>query len=164
MWVYYGYWSDHDVLYSTVQYHTVLYKTTVQYFAKHLLLYPTGESYWRLPCKVERVRRTVRLIFIHPILKMLYLEDYLELIEQLPNEFKSRFSKIREMDLQVQNDTDSLDTKMKEFFQNGRKAKTERKQMDYIEINGVSFMICRLIIAPSRAYLFLDSTCSKLSH
>lgn len=87
---------------------------------------------------------------------MLYLEDYLELIEQLPNEFKSRFAKIREMDLQIQNDTDSLDTKMKEFFQNGRKAKTERKQMDYVEINGVSIIVCRLIITPNRAiYVFI---------
>ncbi|EDV28991.1 uncharacterized protein TRIADDRAFT_49753 [Trichoplax adhaerens] len=67
---------------------------------------------------------------------MLYLEDYLELIEQLPNEFKSRFAKIREMDLQVQNDIDSLDTKVKDFFQNGRKAKSERKQSDYLDING----------------------------
>lgn len=32
---------------------------------------------------------------------MLYLEDYLEMIEHLPQELRDRFTEIREMDLQV---------------------------------------------------------------
>jgi len=34
--------------------------------------------------------------------KMLYLEDYLEMIEHLPQELRDRFTEMREMDLQVQ--------------------------------------------------------------
>ncbi|XP_016106411.1 inhibitor of growth protein 3-like [Sinocyclocheilus grahami] len=34
---------------------------------------------------------------------MLYLEDYLEMIEQLPMDLRDRFTEMREMDLQVQN-------------------------------------------------------------
>ena len=34
--------------------------------------------------------------------KMLYLEDYLEMIEHLPMELRDRFTGIREMDLSVQ--------------------------------------------------------------
>jgi len=33
---------------------------------------------------------------------MLYLEDYLEMIEHLPQELRDRFTEMREMDLQVQ--------------------------------------------------------------
>uniref|UniRef100_A0A2K6H0N5 Inhibitor of growth protein N-terminal histone-binding domain-containing protein n=1 Tax=Propithecus coquereli TaxID=379532 RepID=A0A2K6H0N5_PROCO len=33
---------------------------------------------------------------------MLYLEDYLEMIEQLPMDLRDRFTEMREMDLQVQ--------------------------------------------------------------
>lgn len=32
---------------------------------------------------------------------MLYLEDYLEIIEHLPGELRDRFTEIRELDLQV---------------------------------------------------------------
>jgi len=32
---------------------------------------------------------------------MLYLEDYLELIEHLPSDLRERFTDMREMDLQV---------------------------------------------------------------
>ncbi|KAI5085984.1 inhibitor of growth protein 3, partial [Silurus meridionalis] len=34
--------------------------------------------------------------------RMLYLEDYLEMIEQLPMDLRDRFTEMREMDLQVQ--------------------------------------------------------------
>ena len=34
---------------------------------------------------------------------MLYLEDYLELIEHLPTDLRDRFTEMREMDLQVLN-------------------------------------------------------------
>ncbi|XP_076801115.1 inhibitor of growth protein 3-like isoform X2 [Clavelina lepadiformis] len=47
---------------------------------------------------------------------MLYLEDYLELIEHLPSDLRERFTDMREMDLQVQNSADSLDGKVKQLF------------------------------------------------
>lgn len=37
-----------------------------------------------------------------PAAAMLYLEDYLEMIEQLPMDLRDRFTEMREMDLQVQ--------------------------------------------------------------
>ncbi|XP_064633598.1 inhibitor of growth protein 3-like [Lineus longissimus] len=47
---------------------------------------------------------------------MLYLEDYLEMIENLPMEMRERFTEMREMDLQVNNSMDSLDERIKSFF------------------------------------------------
>ncbi|XP_031566320.1 inhibitor of growth protein 3-like [Actinia tenebrosa] len=65
---------------------------------------------------------------------MLYLEDYLELIEQLPLELRERFTEMREMDLQVQNSIDDLDIRVKQFFMNCRKAKPEWKDQQYKQI------------------------------
>ena len=42
--------------------------------------------------------------FKHP--KMLYLEDYLEMIEHLPIELRDRFTEMREIDLGVENTVD----------------------------------------------------------
>ncbi|XP_013400628.1 inhibitor of growth protein 3 [Lingula anatina] len=47
---------------------------------------------------------------------MLYLEDYLEMIENLPMEMRERFTDMRETDLEVQNAMDSLDDRTKTFF------------------------------------------------
>lgn len=47
---------------------------------------------------------------------MLYLEDYLEVIENLPMEMRDRLTEMREMDLQVQNALDNLDDKVSAFF------------------------------------------------
>ena len=38
--------------------------------------------------------------------KMLYLEDYLEMIEHLPIELRDRFTEMREIDLGVENTVD----------------------------------------------------------
>ena len=40
---------------------------------------------------------------------MLYLEDYLEMIEHLPIELRDRFTEMREIDLGVENTVDSLE-------------------------------------------------------
>ncbi|XP_014669538.1 PREDICTED: inhibitor of growth protein 3-like [Priapulus caudatus] len=62
---------------------------------------------------------------------MLYLEDYLEMIEQLPDELRDRFTEIRELDLQVQNSMDSLEERVKAFFTNCKKNPTmEQKAKD----------------------------------
>ena len=42
-------------------------------------------------------------------IKMLYLEDYLEMIEHLPIELRDRFTEMREIDLGVENTVDSLE-------------------------------------------------------
>nr|AGZ94896.1 inhibitor of growth protein 3 [Ruditapes philippinarum] len=47
---------------------------------------------------------------------MLYLEDYLEMIENLPMEMRERLTEMREMDLQVQNSLDGLDERVTSFF------------------------------------------------
>ncbi|XP_029017861.1 inhibitor of growth protein 3 [Betta splendens] len=66
---------------------------------------------------------------------MLYLEDYLEMIEQLPMDLRDRFTEMREMDLQVQNATDQLEQKVIEFFINAKKNKPEwrEEQMEVIK-------------------------------
>ncbi|XP_028307436.1 inhibitor of growth protein 3 isoform X2 [Gouania willdenowi] len=66
---------------------------------------------------------------------MLYLEDYLEMIEQLPLDLRDRFTEMREMDLQVQNATDQLEKKVIEFFINAKKNKPEwrEEQMEGIK-------------------------------
>ncbi|XP_005100568.1 inhibitor of growth protein 3 [Aplysia californica] len=47
---------------------------------------------------------------------MLYLEDYLELVENLPMEMREKLTEMREMDLQVSNTLDTLDENVKAFF------------------------------------------------
>nr|XP_061809420.1 inhibitor of growth protein 3-like isoform X1 [Nerophis lumbriciformis] len=66
---------------------------------------------------------------------MLYLEDYLEMIEQLPMDLRDRFTEMREMDLQVQNATDQLEQKVTDFFVNAKKNKPEwrEEQMEVIK-------------------------------
>ncbi|XP_006820600.1 inhibitor of growth protein 3-like [Saccoglossus kowalevskii] len=65
---------------------------------------------------------------------MLYLEDFLEMIEQLPMDLRERFTEMREMDLQVQNAADNLDERVKNFFVNGKKMKTEQRDQEYEKI------------------------------
>lgn len=66
---------------------------------------------------------------------MLYLEDYLEMIEQLPMDLRDRFTEMREMDLQVQNAMDQLEQRVNEFFVNAKKNKAEwrEEQMEVIK-------------------------------
>ncbi|KAG8439820.1 hypothetical protein GDO86_005837 [Hymenochirus boettgeri] len=59
---------------------------------------------------------------------MLYLEDYLEMIEQLPMDLRDRFTEMREMDLQVQNAMDQLEQRVGEFFMNAKKNKPEWRE------------------------------------
>ncbi|XP_006880774.1 PREDICTED: inhibitor of growth protein 3-like [Elephantulus edwardii] len=59
---------------------------------------------------------------------MFYLEDYLEMIEQLPMDLRDRFTEMCEMDLQVQNAMDQLEQRVSEFFLNAKKNKPEWKE------------------------------------
>ncbi|XP_063179329.1 inhibitor of growth protein 3 isoform X2 [Chroicocephalus ridibundus] len=63
-----------------------------------------------------------------PAAAMLYLEDYLEMIEQLPMDLRDRFTEMREMDLQVQNAMDQLEQRVNEFFMNAKKNKPEWRE------------------------------------
>uniref|UniRef100_A0A915IGX0 Inhibitor of growth protein N-terminal histone-binding domain-containing protein n=1 Tax=Romanomermis culicivorax TaxID=13658 RepID=A0A915IGX0_ROMCU len=49
---------------------------------------------------------------------MLYLEDFLELLENLPSELRDRFTDIRTLDLQVQNGLDVADNAVDGLFRN----------------------------------------------
>jgi succinate dehydrogenase flavin-adding protein (antitoxin of CptAB toxin-antitoxin module) len=65
---------------------------------------------------------------------MLYLEDYLELIDHLPQELRDRFTLIRENDLQVNNSSLNIDTKVKQFFAEAEKLSPEQRQCEYESI------------------------------
>lgn len=62
---------------------------------------------------------------------MLYLEDYLEMIEHLPQELRDRFTEMRELDLQVQNSMDSIEKRVKLFFSNAKRMKPMEKETEY---------------------------------
>nr|AAM52677.1 LD24232p [Drosophila melanogaster] len=61
---------------------------------------------------------------------MLYLEDYLEMIEHLPQELRDRFTEMRELDLAVQNNMDSLDKKAHMFFKQCKRDELQHESMD----------------------------------
>ncbi|KAG8229815.1 hypothetical protein J437_LFUL008183 [Ladona fulva] len=65
---------------------------------------------------------------------MLYLEDYLEMIEHLPQELRDRFTEMREMDLQVQNSVDNVEKRVKVFFANAKRMKPTDKENEYQSI------------------------------
>lgn len=64
----------------------------------------------------------------------MYLEDYLEMIEHLPQELRDRFTEIREMDLQVQNSIDTLEERTRQLFANARKMKPEQRDIEFEKI------------------------------
>lgn len=65
---------------------------------------------------------------------MLYLEDYLELIEHLPQELRDRLTLIRENDLKVNNSNQHIDTKVKQFFAEAKKLSPEQRQCNFESI------------------------------
>ncbi|KAJ8922077.1 hypothetical protein NQ315_008718 [Exocentrus adspersus] len=56
---------------------------------------------------------------------MLYLEDYLEMIEHLPQELRDRFTDMREMDLAIHNNMDELEKRVKIFFNDCKRYPTD---------------------------------------
>lgn len=59
---------------------------------------------------------------------MLYLEDYLEMIEHLPQELRDRFSEMREMDLSVQSNLEELEKRVRIFFSDCKRYQSEIPQ------------------------------------
>ncbi|XP_062522199.1 inhibitor of growth protein 3-like isoform X2 [Corticium candelabrum] len=65
---------------------------------------------------------------------MLYLEDFLEMIEQLPQDLRDRFTEIRELDLKVQNASDTMDGHFRSFFALAKKNKPEWREEQFKHI------------------------------
>ncbi|XP_054268462.1 inhibitor of growth protein 3-like isoform X1 [Macrosteles quadrilineatus] len=65
---------------------------------------------------------------------MLYLEDYLEMIEHLPQELRDRFTSMREMDLEVQNTLESVEKRISVFFSKAEDMNPQGRQTEYDEI------------------------------
>lgn len=65
---------------------------------------------------------------------MLYLEDYLELIEHLPQELRDRLTYIRESDLKVNNSSLNLEAKVKHFFAHAKNLTPEQRQCEFDEL------------------------------
>ncbi|KAF0290305.1 Inhibitor of growth protein 3 [Amphibalanus amphitrite] len=65
---------------------------------------------------------------------MLYLEDYIEMIEHLPRELRDSFTEMREIDLQVHNTTDNLEERVKTFFGSAKKLKPAEREQEYESI------------------------------
>ncbi|KAK8739347.1 hypothetical protein OTU49_003589 [Cherax quadricarinatus] len=65
---------------------------------------------------------------------MLYLEDFLEVIEQIPQEIRDRTTDLRELDLGIQNTSDQLEEQIKTFFGNARKMKPQDRDAEYEKI------------------------------
>ncbi|KAF2360090.1 Inhibitor of growth protein N-terminal histone-binding [Trinorchestia longiramus] len=58
---------------------------------------------------------------------MLYLEDILEVIENVPQEIRDRTTELRELDLSIQNAHDQLEDQVKNFFGNAKKMKPQER-------------------------------------
>lgn len=67
---------------------------------------------------------------------MLYLEDYLEMIEHLPQELRDRFTEMREMDLSVQNNIDTLEKRVRTLFGGCRRGElnTDQANTEFADI------------------------------
>ena len=65
---------------------------------------------------------------------MLYLEDFLEVIEQIPQEIRDRTTDLRELDLGIQNTSDQLEEQIKVFFGNAKKMRPQDRDAEYEKI------------------------------
>ncbi|KAK4312352.1 hypothetical protein Pmani_016217 [Petrolisthes manimaculis] len=65
---------------------------------------------------------------------MLYLEDFLEVIEQIPQEIRDRTTDLRELDLGIQNTSDQLEEQIKTFFASAKKMKPHERDAEYEKI------------------------------
>lgn len=65
---------------------------------------------------------------------MLYLEDFLEVVEQIPQEMRDRTTDLRELDLGIQNSSDLIEDQIKTFFGNAKKMKTPDRDTEYEKI------------------------------
>lgn len=62
---------------------------------------------------------------------MLYLEDILEVMENIPQEIRDRTTELRELDLSIQNTHDQLGDQVKTFFAGAKKLKIQERDAVY---------------------------------
>ncbi|KAG9510136.1 Inhibitor of growth protein 3, partial [Fragariocoptes setiger] len=62
---------------------------------------------------------------------MLYFDDYLELIEHLPEELRDRLTDIRELDLQVHNSIDSFEAQVQQFFESIQHIDPDQREQEF---------------------------------
>ncbi|XP_065183339.1 inhibitor of growth protein 3-like [Sycon ciliatum] len=62
---------------------------------------------------------------------MLYLEDYVEMIEHVPQDIRDRLTEMRELDLHVQNALDNIETRTTDYFNLMKKSKVENPDSEY---------------------------------
>ncbi|VDD96898.1 unnamed protein product [Enterobius vermicularis] len=70
---------------------------------------------------------------------MLYLEDFLELIEHLPNELRERCTDLRMLDLKVQSGLDQINKAVKEYFEQSPGLSREEQERRFSKIKEVCF-------------------------
>ncbi|KAJ6222416.1 hypothetical protein RDWZM_000961 [Blomia tropicalis] len=62
---------------------------------------------------------------------MLYLEDYLEMIEHLPQQFRDTLTQMRELDLQAHNERDIWEARVNNFFSNAHLMTQENRDNQF---------------------------------
>ncbi|KAA0197614.1 hypothetical protein HAZT_HAZT004664 [Hyalella azteca] len=65
---------------------------------------------------------------------MLYLEDIIEVIENVPQEIRDRTTELRELDLSIQNAHDKLEEQVRAFFSTAKKMKPQERDAIYERI------------------------------
>eukprot|EP00128_Syssomonas_multiformis_P006566 Colp12_sorted_trinity150504_noHs@184 len=65
---------------------------------------------------------------------MLYLEDYLEVIEGLHLDLEHTLTRLREKDLEVQTQLETADKRVRSYFRNGRKKKADAREASFQEL------------------------------
>lgn len=76
---------------------------------------------------------------------MLYLEDYLEMIEHLPQELRDRFTEMRELDLSVQNNMDDLEKRVKVLFNEWKRNPNDLPPTADLEFEGIKKEYCKTL-------------------
>eukprot|EP00048_Salpingoeca_helianthica_P009004 m.129191 g.129191 ORF g.129191 m.129191 type:complete len:255 (-) comp14750_c6_seq2:78-842(-) len=65
---------------------------------------------------------------------LLYLEDFCESVEQLPQDMKHVLANVRSLDLRVQNTVDGVDKKLRAFYASAKKKTPDQREKELQEI------------------------------
>jgi hypothetical protein len=99
---------------------------------------------------------------------MHYLEDYLEVIEFLPDELRGRLSQIKHMDEKVQSQLQSLDDRSRTFFTLSRKNKQEWREQQFNnlleEYNRVLSLSEEKVKIANQMYDIMERYMKRLDH
>uniref|UniRef100_A0A1I7W7B1 ING domain-containing protein n=1 Tax=Heterorhabditis bacteriophora TaxID=37862 RepID=A0A1I7W7B1_HETBA len=75
---------------------------------------------------------------------MLFLDDFLEMLDELPVELRERCTEMKHLDLQVETGLERNRKAIIEFFEGGSELTEEQKMMRYQQLQQVSFNNCLL--------------------